>query len=107
MEIKSVKVGSSRMISHGMLFLEPESKVDIEFDNGLHIFMTAQSGRSNQSDTFKHGEDLFLRITAKNYFFSRYKFCTSDGHKGHLDIEVFKRERELITVYYSVLIEED
>ncbi len=107
MEIKSVKVDGSRVIGHGMFLLNPESQADIELNEGLHLFITAQSGSRNQSDTFKHGGDLFLRITAKDDFFGRYGFTTADDHKGHLDIEVFRRKRELITVYYSILIEED
>ncbi len=108
MEIKSVKVDDVRMISHGMFLLNPKSQADIEFDEGLHLFITVQSGSSNQSDTFKHKGDLFLRITIKdNFFFDMYNFKSSAGTSGLVYLEFFKRTKELITVSYSVLIEED
>lgn len=107
MEIKSVKV-DSYIVRHGMFLLNPESQADIEFDEGTHLLITAQSGSRNKSDVFEHKGDLLLRIVIKDdSFFDMYSFTSNNDTSIFVYLEVFKRTKELITVYYSILIEED
>lgn len=107
-EIKSVKLGDFKIIGHGMLLLTPESKINIEFNDGTNLLITAQSGIINRCETFDHKGDLFLRITTKDiYFFDIQRFESNDGTDVDVFLEVFKRTKELIAVSYSILIDKD